>query len=58
MSPEARLAEVGRILAAGVIRLRADKSSDLSAEPGDSFVDLLGRKSGARRGKRIRIGGT
>jgi hypothetical protein len=57
MSPEARLAEVGRILAAGVIRLRAGKSSSLSAGTGDCFVDLPGRKSGARRGKRIRIGG-
>ena len=57
MSPEARLAEVSRILAAGIARLEAAKSSTLSAEPGDCFVDFSPRKSGARRGKRIRIGG-
>jgi len=57
MSPEARLAELGRILAAGVIRLNAAKSSTLSADSGDSFVDLPPRKSGGRRAKRIRIGG-
>lgn len=58
MSPEARLTELGRILAAGVIRLEARKASSLSAEPGDCFVDFRPRKSGARRGKRIRIGGS
>ena len=57
MSANARLAEIGRILAAGVIRLNAEQSSDLSAEDGDSFVDFSPRKSGGRRAKRIRIGG-
>lgn len=57
LSPDARLAEVGRILAAGVIRLEARKASPLSAEPGDCFVDFRPRKSGARHGKRIRIRG-
>lgn len=57
MSPGDRLAEIGRILAAGVVRLEAGKASPLSAEPGDCFVDFRPRKSGARRGKRIRIGG-
>ena len=57
MSAEARLAELGRILAAGVIRLKAAKSSSLSAVGGDSFVDFSPRKSGGRRAKRIRIGG-
>lgn len=57
MSAQARLAEIGRILAVGVIRLNAVKSSDLSAENGDSFVDFSPRKSGGRRAKRIRIGG-
>jgi hypothetical protein len=57
MTPEARLAEVGQILAAGVVRLQAEKSSSLSAEPRESFVDFRPRKSGARRKTRIRIGG-
>ena len=57
MSSEARLAEIGRILSAGVVRLNATKSSGLSAENGDSFVDFPLRKSGGRRVKRIRIGG-
>jgi hypothetical protein len=57
MSANARLAEIGRILAAGVIRLNAEQSSDLSAEGGDSFVDFSPRKSGGRCAKRIRIGG-
>jgi hypothetical protein len=57
MSSDARLAEIGRILAAGVVRLNAAWSSDLSAEGGDSFVDFAPRKSGGRRAKRIRIGG-
>ena len=57
MSAQARLVEIGRILAAGVVRLNATKSSGLSAENGDSFVDFSPRKSGGRRVKRIRIGG-
>jgi len=57
MSADARLEEVSRILAAGVIRLNAENTSSLSAEGGDSFVDFSPRKSGGRRAKRIRIGG-
>jgi hypothetical protein len=57
MSPDARLAELGRILAAGVVRLNAGKSSSLSPADGDSSVDYPLRKSGGRRRKRIRIGG-
>ena len=57
MSADARLAEIGRILAAGVVRLNATKYSGLSAQNGDSFVDFSPRKSGGRRAKRIRIGG-
>ena len=56
MSPEARLAELGRILAAGVIRLNAAKSSTLSADSGDCLVDLPPRKSGGRRAKRLPLG--
>ena len=57
MSPEARIEELGRILAAGVVRLNAEQSSDLSAEDGDSFVDFSPRKSGGRRAKRLPLGG-
>lgn len=57
MSARARFEELGRILAAGVVRLKVAKSSSLSAADGDSFVDFPPRKSGGRRVKRIRIGG-
>ena len=57
MSADARLEEIGRILATGVIRLNAQNASSLSADGGDSFVDFSPRKSGGRRAKRIRIGG-
>ena len=57
MPTDARLAEIGRILAAGIVRLNAAQSSGLSAENRDSFVDFSPRKSGGRRAKRIRIGG-
>ncbi|WP_372922432.1 hypothetical protein [Roseovarius sp.] len=57
MSARARLEELGRILAAGVIRMNATQSIDLSAASGDSFVDFSPRKSGGRGAKRIRIGG-
>lgn len=43
---EERLAELGRILAAGLIRLRANKSSLLSADQGESSVDFSAPKSG------------
>jgi hypothetical protein len=57
MSTRARFEELGRILAAGVVRLNAAKSSSLSSTPGDSFVDFPPAKSGGRRMKRIFIGG-
>ena len=57
LSARARFEELGRILAAGVVRLNAEDASSLSAEGGDSFVDFSPRKSGGRRAKRIRIGG-
>ena len=57
MSADARLEEIGRILAAAVVRLNVEQSSDLSSKDGDSFVDFSPRKSGGRRAKRIRIGG-
>jgi hypothetical protein len=58
MSARARLEELGRILAIGVIRLNAARSSDLPADCRDSSVDFTSRTSGGCRTKRIRIGGT
>jgi len=46
MTPAERLAELGEILAAGLMRLHARKSSPLSADRGDSFVDFLPDRSG------------
>ena len=46
MSPAERLAELGRILAAGFIRMKARKSSPLSADRLEGSVDLVRTKSG------------
>jgi hypothetical protein len=46
MTPAERLAELGRILAAGLIRMKARKSSPLSADVGESSVDNTAPKSG------------
>lgn len=46
MSPAERLAELGRILAAGLIRMKARQSSPLSSDRGESSVDLCQPKSG------------
>jgi len=46
MTPDERLAELGEILARGLIRLHARKSSPLSADRGDSSVDFLPDRSG------------
>jgi hypothetical protein len=46
MTPAERLAELGRILAAGLIRMKARQSSPLSADQGESSVDLVRTKSG------------
>ncbi len=40
MTSDERLAELGQILARGLIRLHARKSSRLSADHGDSCVDF------------------
>jgi hypothetical protein len=45
MPPAERLAELGRILAAGLIRMKARQSSSLSADSGESSVDLSRPKS-------------
>ena len=46
MSLAERLAELGRILAAGFNRMKAKKSSGLSADGGESSVDFMPPKSG------------
>ncbi len=46
MSADARLSEIGRILATGLIRMNSAKSSALSANSGDSFLDLRAHESG------------
>ena len=46
LTPAERLAEVGRILAAGAIRLRARQSRRLSADAGESWLDCPAPGSG------------
>jgi hypothetical protein len=46
MTPAERLAELGRILATGLIRMKARQSSPLSADREESSVDLPAPKSG------------
>ena len=48
MAPTERLLEFASILAEGVIRSRIDQSSGLSADRGDSSLDLPGGQSGYR----------
>jgi hypothetical protein len=46
MTAAERLAEIAEILARGLIRLHARKSSSLSADRGDSSVDFSPDRSG------------
>jgi hypothetical protein len=46
MTAAERLGEIARILAAGLIRLRARQSSELSADGGESSVDFLAGQRG------------
>jgi hypothetical protein len=46
MTPAERLAELGRILATGLIRMKARKSSPLSADRGEGSVDFEAHQSG------------
>ena len=46
MTTDERLDELASILAAGLIRMRARKSRHLSADQGDSCLDLPPPKSG------------
>jgi len=58
MSADERLAEVGRILAAGVRRILSEQSSSLSAAGRDSSFDILALKRRVGRRKPInRVGG-
>ena len=45
MSAAERLAEIAEILAAGLIRLKARKSSHLSADCGESSLDCAAHRS-------------
>ena len=45
MTSDERLAELAEILARGLVRIHARKSSPLSADRGDSFVDLPPHRS-------------
>ncbi len=49
LTPEQRLAEVAEILAAGLMRLRARKSSQKSADCGEISLDILANQSGPER---------
>jgi hypothetical protein len=46
MTAEERIAELGQLLALGLMRLHARKSSRLSADCGDSSVDFVPDRSG------------
>lgn len=56
MSAEARLSELGRIVAAGVLRMR-EQSSPLSDHCGDSSLAISATKSVSRPRAQARIGG-
>lgn len=45
LSPAKRLAELAEILAAGLMRLRARKSTPLSPHSGESSLDCAGHQS-------------
>ena len=55
MTNEARLAELGRIIAAGILRLR-EQSSSISADSGDSSLAISATKSVSRPGHKARKG--
>ena len=46
LSPTERLDEIAEILAAGLMRLRARKSTPLSPDCGESSLDCPGHQSG------------
>jgi len=46
LSPAERIAEIAEILAAGLIRLRAQQSSELLRRNGESSLDFTAHQSG------------
>ena len=46
LSPDERLDEIAEILALGLMRLRARKSSELAADRGECLLDCAARQSG------------
>jgi hypothetical protein len=46
LDPKGRVSEIAEILAAGLMRLMARKSSPISAENGESSLDLSAAESG------------
>ena len=56
MTMDARLAELGRILAVGILRMM-DKSSPISADVGDSSLAILPARSVSRHRARAPMGG-
>ena len=58
MTAKERLNELGDLLGAGLIRMEAGKSSQLSASDRDCLVDFSPQKSGVvRRKPHNRVGG-
>jgi hypothetical protein len=49
MRPGERLDELASLLAAALIRLRSPKSSGISGDDGESFVDFTAHRSGHAR---------
>lgn len=56
MTVDARLSELGCIVAAGILRMR-EQSSPLSAAGGDSSLAILPSRSVSRSRAKARIGG-
>ena len=44
--PRQRIAEIGEILALGLVRLKARQSSQIAAEAGESSLDCVAHQSG------------
>jgi hypothetical protein len=57
MTPAERLDEIGEILAAGLMRLRARKSSPLSRDRGESSLDFSPDQRGHARGRERKVRG-
>jgi hypothetical protein len=51
-----RIAEIGAILALGLLRLRARQSRELSVESGESSLDFVARQSGHENSEQERNG--